>query len=105
MVSFEQFGRPAILKMLGRENLAKPTIQAIIEEDVINDDGRRMYARAIITKREGKYYARLTGPQGSGILTSMAKANGLAIVPENTEGVKAGDIVQVQMLDWNGDLM
>jgi len=105
MVTFEQFARPAILKMLGRQNFAKPTIQAVIEEDVINDDGRRMYARAIVTRREGKYYVRLTGPQGSGILTSMAEANGLAIVPENTEGVKAGDTVQVQMLDWSGDLM
>jgi molybdopterin molybdotransferase len=106
MVSFEQFARPAILKMMGRTNFAKPTVQAIIEEDVANLNGRRMYVRAIVTTREGKFYARLTGrPHGSGVLTSMAKANGLAMVPEHTEGVKAGDIVQVQMLDWSGDLM
>ena len=100
MVTFEQFARPAILKMLGRTNFTKPSIQAIIEEDVKNTDERRLFARAIVTRREGKYYARLTGPQGSGILTSMVKANGLAIIPENTKGVRAGDIVQVQMLDW-----
>jgi molybdopterin molybdotransferase len=103
MITFEQFARPAILKMMGKEILAKPVIQAIIEDDVINTDGRRVFARVIVTKRGGQYHACLTGPQGSGILTSMAKANGLAIIPENTKGVKAGDIVQVQMLDWSED--
>ena len=100
MVTFEQFARPAILKMMGKTNFTKPSVQAIIEDDVKNTDGRRLFARVIITKRNGQYYARLTGPQGSGILTSMAKANGLAIIPENAKRVKAGDIVQVQMLDW-----
>ena len=104
MVTFEQFARPAILKMMGKNNLAKPSIQAIIENDVKNTDGRRIYARVIVTKRSGQYHASLTGPQGSGILTSMAKANGLAIIPENVERVKAGNIVQVQMLDWSEDL-
>ena len=100
MVTFEQFARPAILKMLGKKNLAKPSVQAVIGGDIINTDGRRIYARVMVTKRNDQYYARLTGHQGSGILTSMVKANGLAIIPEDTEGVKVGDIVQVQMLDW-----
>jgi molybdopterin molybdotransferase len=100
MVTFEQFARPAILKMMGKEVLAKPTIRAIIEDDVVNTDGRRIFARVIVTKRNGQYHASVTGPQGSGILTSMAKANGLAIIRENNKGVKAGDMVEVQMLDW-----
>jgi len=103
MIAFEQFARPAILKMMGKSNLAKPSVQAIIEDDVKNTDGRRIFARVIVTKRGGQYHARLTGPQGSGILTSMAKANGLAIIPESTKGVKAGNIVEVQMLDWSED--
>ncbi len=103
MVTFEQFARPAILKMMGKNNLAKPTIQALIEDDVDNTDGRRVYTRVIVTRRGGQYHARPTGPQGSGILTSMAKANGLAVIPENSKGVKAGDTVQVQMLDWSED--
>jgi molybdopterin molybdotransferase len=103
MVAFEQFARPAILKMMGKKNLVKPCIQAIIEDDVKNTDGRRIFARVMVTKRGGQYRARLTGPQGSGILTSMAKANGLAVIPEGTEGVKAGDVVRVQMLDWSED--
>jgi molybdopterin molybdotransferase len=100
MITFEQFARPAILKMMGRENLAKPTIRAIIDNDIANNDGRRIFARVIVAKRDGQYYASLTGPQGSGILTSMAKANGLAVIPESSKGVKAGDMVDVQMLDW-----
>lgn len=100
MITFEQFARPAILKMMGIKDIAKPTIKAIIDNDVVNNDGRRIYARVVVSKAENTFHASLTGPQGSGILTSMIKANGLAIIPENTTGVKAGDIVQVQMLDW-----
>jgi molybdopterin molybdotransferase len=103
MVAFEQFARPAILKMMGKKDFAKPTIQAITEDDVENADGRRVYTRVIVTRRGGQYHARLTGPQGSGILTSMAKANGLAVIPENSKGVKAGDSVEVQMLNWSED--
>jgi molybdopterin molybdotransferase len=100
LVTFEQFARPAILKMMGKEILAKPTVRAIIENDVANNDGRRLFARVLVTKRGGQYYASVTGPQGSGILTSMTRANGLAVIPENSKGVKAGDMVEVQMLDW-----
>jgi molybdopterin molybdotransferase len=101
MVTFELLVRPAILKMMGKKNLSKPTIEAAIEEPVKNTDGRRVFARAIVEKRGDQYFARLTGPQGSGILTSMTSANGLVIVPEDTPGVKKGDIVQVIMLDWS----
>ncbi len=101
MITFELFTRPAILKMLGKKNLAKPTIEAVIEEPIINEDGYRIFARAIVEKRDGQYFARLTGHQGSGILTSMTLANGLVIVPEDKPEVKKGDIVQVMMLDWN----
>jgi len=100
MITFEQFARPAILKMMGKKILAKPAIRAIIEDDVVNTDGRRLFARVIVTRRGGQYHASPTGPQGSGILTSMARANGLAVIPENSKGVKAGDVVEVQMLDW-----
>jgi len=101
MVTFELFARPAILKMMGKKNLAKPTIEAVIDEPIVNEDGRRIFARAVVEKRGSQYFARLTGPQGSGILTSMSLANGLVVVPEDKPRVKAGDVVQVMMLDWN----
>jgi len=101
MVTFELFVRPAILKMMGKKNLTKPTVEAVIGETIVNEDGRRIFARAVVEKRGEQYFARLTGPQGSGILTSMTLANGLVIVPENKPMVKPGDAVQVMMLDWS----
>jgi molybdopterin molybdotransferase len=103
MVTFELFVRPSILKMMGKKNLAKPTVEAVLENSIVNNDGRRVLARAVVRERNGKYFARLTGPQGSGILTSMSSANGLVIVPEDKEKVAAGDVVQVMMLDWSGE--
>ncbi|MBI4215997.1 MAG: molybdopterin molybdotransferase MoeA [Chloroflexi bacterium] len=101
MITFEQFARPAILKMMGRQDLAKPTVQAVLEEDIQDRSGRRHFVRAWVTRRDGRYYARTTGPQGSGILTSMARANGLVVIPEEQAEVKAGSLVPVQMLDWD----
>ena len=104
MLNFELFVRPAVLKMMGKRNLDKPTVEAVIEDTIKNSDGRRIFARVVVDKHDGKYFARLTGPQGSGILTSMALANGLAIVPEDKPGVKKGDVVKVMMLDWNEEV-
>jgi len=101
MVSFELFVRPALLKMMGKKLIAKPTVEAILEDSVKNDAGRRLYDRAIVERRNGRYYARLTGPQGSGILTSMSLANGLVLIPEDRKEVRKGEIVQALMLDWN----
>jgi molybdopterin molybdotransferase len=101
MITFELFARPAMLKMLGKKNLAKPTVEAIMEDNARNTDGRRIFLRAIVRKEGGRYYARTTGPQGSGILTSMSQANALVIVPEDVKAVKEGDLVKAIMLDWN----
>ncbi|MDP2952377.1 MAG: molybdopterin molybdotransferase MoeA, partial [Chloroflexota bacterium] len=99
MVSFEQFARPAILTMLGKTKLRKPTVAAIAEEDMA-DSCRRSFIRVRMERRGERYYARPTGEQGSGILTSMARAEGLAIIPEGVGVVQAGEEVTVQMLDW-----
>ena len=103
MVAFEELVRPALLKMMGRTNLDKPTVEAVLEDPIVNADGRRVYARAIVTKRGGTYYARLTGAQGSNVLTSMSRANGLAICPEDVPVMEKGQRVQVRMLDWDED--
>ena len=100
MVSFELFVRPALLKMMGKTNYAKPTVTAIMEETVKNDAGRRLYNRAVIERRDGHYYARLTGSQSSGVLSSMSLANGLVLIPEEKTIIKGGT-VQALMLDWN----
>jgi molybdopterin molybdotransferase len=90
--------------MLGRKVLPKPTVRARSESHVRNTDMRRVYARVKVRRDNGEYVARVTGPQGSGILTSMTQANGLMIVPEDTPEVSIGDEVTVQMLDWEQDI-
>jgi molybdopterin molybdotransferase len=100
MITFELFARPAILKMMGRQVSIEPVDDAILEEVIVNGDGRRVYARAIVEKRGDKYFARLTGPQGSGILTSMSSANALVIVPEDKPRVEKGDKIKFSMLSW-----
>jgi len=99
MVSFELFGRPAIFKMLGRSDWQRPAVRAIADEPIANTDARRVYARAILTQRDGAWHAALTGPQGSGILSSMAAANALAVVPEDVPGIRPGDEVDCLLLD------
>ena len=99
MVSFELFGRPAIYTMLGRADWQRPSVRAIAEEPIPNTDARRVFARATLTQRDGRWYAALTGPQGSGMLTSMAAANALAVVPEDLPGIAAGDEVDCMLLD------
>jgi len=99
MVTFELFGRPAIFKMMGRSGWERPRVRAIAEERIVNSDGRRVFARAIVSERDGRRYATLTGPQGSGILTSMAYANALAVVPEEVAAIEPGQEVECLMLN------
>ena len=100
MISFEVFARPAILTMLGKTHFARPTVRAQLEESVENTAQRRNFIRVRVEKQDGRYLARSTGEQGSGILTSVSRANGLLVIPENVTLVRAGDMVDIQMLDW-----
>jgi molybdopterin molybdotransferase len=102
MMTFELFGRPAIYKQLGKSGWERPRVRAIAEERIENSDGRRVYARGMLSQRGGRYYVSLTGPQGSGILTSMALANALAIVPEDVPAIEAGEDVDCLVLDSGG---
>ena len=104
MVAFEEFTRPAILKMLGRKQLSRPTVQAVLEGPIRNFDGRRVYARVQVRRENGGYFAIPTGAQGSNILTSMSKANGLALCPEDVPVKEAGETVTVKMVDWNEEV-
>jgi len=101
MVAFEQFVRPALLKMMGSRQLFRPVIEAILEKDVRKKPGRRHFIRASVSFEGNRYVATLTGAQGSGILKSMVRANGLVVIPEDREIVRAGEKVKVQLLDRN----
>jgi len=99
MVSFEMFARPAILRMLGRTDLDKPTLEAILDAEIPVKDSRRHYVRVRVEQRADGMHAVLTGSQGSGILNSMVQSNGLAIIPEDWESVPAGTRVQVMLFE------
>jgi len=99
MVSFEMFVRPAILKMLGMTDWERRTVEATLMDAVRRKDDRRHYLRVRVEQHDGQYRAFLTGGQGSGILSSMVKANALAIIPEDWTHAPAGAQVRVIMLD------
>ena len=104
MVAFEMFARPAIQIMLGKRRLARPMVEGVLTAPIYNADGRRVYARVEVTRKDGSYFANPAGPQGSNILTSMSRANGLAICPEDLPSKGAGEQVQIIMLDWNEEV-
>tara|TARA_B100000945_G_scaffold50844_1_gene36575 strand:- start:9177 stop:10430 length:1254 start_codon:yes stop_codon:yes gene_type:complete len=104
LVAFEQFCRPAIRKMMGKTINDRKIIRAKLVDSIENYDSRRVYARVIVESKNGVNVATTTGDQGSNILTSMAKANGLAICPENIERVLPGEEVDVILLDDSVDL-
>jgi molybdopterin molybdotransferase len=99
MVSFEQFVRPSILKMTGHKNLFRKTVKATLKEDITKKEGTRHFIRARVYYENGQYAVSTTGEQGSGILKSMVRANGLIVLPEDATSVKAGEKVAVQLID------
>jgi len=99
MVSFQQFVRPAILKMMGHQNLFRRTIMARLDETVEKEKDVRQFIRGQIRRGKEGYEAVTTGKQGSGILKSMVRANGLIVIPVGVEKVLAGEWVTVQLLD------
>jgi molybdopterin molybdotransferase len=98
MVTFEQLVRPAMLKMGGHRVLTRPVVQALFQERFSKRPDRRHFLRGILWMEKGMLMVRTTGPQGSGILTSMVKANGLIDLPVEVEKLKPGDVVNVQVL-------
>jgi len=99
MVSFEQFVRPAILKMAGHHYLFRPTIKALLREDIEKKAGLLHFIRCRLVREGGKIHAWTTGEQGSGILSSMVKAQGLILLPPEETLARAGQEVNVYLLD------
>ena len=99
MVTCEQLVRPAILKMSGCRSYGRPVVQALFQERFSKRGDRRHFLRGILTREDGVLKVRTTGDQGSGILTSMVKANCLIDVPVEVERLNPGDDVTVQLLN------
>ncbi|TAJ23549.1 MAG: molybdopterin molybdenumtransferase MoeA [Nitrospirae bacterium] len=98
MVTFEQLVRPAMLKLSGQRSYIRPVMQALFQETFSKRNDRRHFLRGVLSRENGVLTVRTTGDQGSGILTSMVKANCLIDVPEAVERLNPGDTVTVQVL-------
>ncbi len=99
MVTFELFVRPAIRRLAGRRLPFRRAITVRLAEPVKLGPRLQHFLRAVVTPADGMMEARLTGPQGSGILTSMVRANALLILPEGQFETPAGATVQAIILD------
>jgi len=105
MVTFELFVRPALRRMLGHERLHRRPVRVVLEERVTIGVRLTHFLRAVVTARpDGTLSARLTGPQGSGILTSMSLANALLVVPEDRPHVEAGETASALLLTEDAQL-
>jgi molybdopterin molybdotransferase len=97
-VTFLQFVRPALRRMLGREDLWPMRHTAILSRSLNKSDGKRHYLRGIARQKNGKLHVTTTGTQSSGAMSSLSKGNCLIIVPEKVTRIKQGDTVEVEFL-------
>ena len=102
MVSFEAFVRPALRRMLGAEQTARPSVSAVTTVELSSTAGKRSFLRVRLEVRDGAYVVSPVSGSGSHLLAGMARANALAIVPEEVERVPAGGAVQVVLLERRG---
>jgi len=98
MVTFYQFVQPALLKLMGIDPVpALPTFAARCAAPMKKSKGRTEFQRGILFQENGEWCVRPTGHQGSGMLSSMAKADCFIILDAAGGKVEAGDLVQVQV--------
>ncbi|HET9310643.1 MAG TPA: molybdopterin-binding protein, partial [Actinomycetota bacterium] len=102
-VSLELFVRPAMLKMMGRTQLDRPQVSATLTADVAGPVGKMQYARVIVERGHDGWIATPTGGRGSNLISTVARANGLAMIPPGTQTAPAGSPVQVMVFRTGED--
>ena len=99
LVSFEAFVRPALRRMLGAQVIERPRISARTTAELRSPVGKRSFLRVWVEVRDGaRVVSPVSGP-GSHLIAGMARANALAVVPEDVERVAAGSPVEVMLLE------
>ena len=98
-VTFEEFVRPALRKMMGHRALYRPVIRARLSEKLTKRAGRLHFVRVALELREGEWMATPIANQSSGVLTSMIRGDGLAVFAAESELLDAGSEVDVQILN------
>ncbi|MBI1887451.1 MAG: molybdopterin molybdotransferase MoeA [Nitrosomonadales bacterium] len=99
MVCFGEFVAPALRRMMGHARIHRRTVEARLTHNVKHQPGRTEFIRVMLAQEDEGYAATSTGAQGSGMLLSMARADGLAVLPADCNGLTAGSMVTVQLLD------
>jgi molybdopterin molybdotransferase len=96
-IGFEIFVRPLLLRLLGIRGEPRPVVKAKLTRSVAAALGRRVFLRVHLFERDSSFFAEPVRVKGSGVLTTMTKANGYVIIPENRGGLKEGEPVNVQL--------
>jgi len=100
MVGFEIFARPLLYRMLGlKREEPRPTIEAELTRKVATTLGRKSFVRVRVFRRGKELFAEPISAKGSGIISTMTRANGFVLVPENREGLAEGEKVSVSLFD------
>jgi molybdopterin molybdotransferase len=98
MVTFEEFVRPALLRMMGHRRVIRRYVRATLREEVRKKPGRLHFLRVRIEVEDGKYWAASAGDQNTGILTTLVRADGIAVLPKDGGVFAAGEEVAVHLL-------
>ena len=98
MITFEEFVRPALLRMMGHRRVVRPFVKATLKEDAKKKPGKVNFIRVRVEIKEGRYIASTAGDQHTGILRTMVNANGLAVLPQEASFLPAGTEVDLQIL-------
>lgn len=99
MITFEELVRPALLKMMGCQQVLKPTFTACIQENVRKKAGRTRFLRVKVSNSSKGYCASQSGDQNTGILKTMIDANAIAILPAEPDFIAAGTAVDIHFID------
>lgn len=101
MLMAEEYVRPALRRMMGFRHLHRPERTGILEQAwrKSGPDGRVHFLRVIVREEGGTRFAALTGPQGSGILSSMLRANALAVIQQDDLAIPAGGRVLLHLTE------
>jgi molybdopterin molybdotransferase len=97
MLAFSTFAQPLILRMLETEPDPQPKVKARTTKRIVGVPGFRTFIRVQVRERDGKLIVEPLRAPGSGILTTLTRANGIVVVPENVEGFDEGAEIEVQL--------
>ena len=102
MVGFEEFVRPALLKMMGKSDIFKNTVDARLTEEIRKKPGRTNFIQSCLKEENGDLLVTPIKIRGSAVMSSMVRANSLIVLKKASSGADAGETVKVQPLDSGG---